>query len=230
MPNPRAHSKFQGVSWDLKKKKWYTRLTVDKKVLWGGRHLSEEDAAKAYDTLRLKNGKDALNFPAPIGKSYIPIPGFSDYLIRYTGEVYSIKNRERLALSIGNHGYRIVHLRKNGGHHTKLLHRLLAETFIGPQPSEDHEVAHKDGGKLNCDISNLRWATSRENKFDSMCLDRVPKGERHHNSKLTEWQVREIRSKYVPYKYTFRKLADEYRVSDEAISDIITRKRWRHVQ
>lgn len=53
----------------------------------------------------------------------------------------------------------------------------------------------------------------------------------HQNGtpKLTEEQVREIRRKYVPFKYGYRKLAAEYHVSFKSIGRIITRETWKHV-
>lgn len=42
------------------------------------------------------------------------------------------------------------------------IHRLLAEYFI-ENPRGCKCVNHKDGNKLNVDISNLEWATNAEN-------------------------------------------------------------------
>jgi len=33
-----------------------------------------------------------------------------------------------------------------------------------PKPSPEHEINHRDGNKLNNDISNLEWVTSAQNK------------------------------------------------------------------
>lgn len=48
----------------------------------------------------------------------------------------------------------------------KLIHRLVAETFI-PNPDDKKEVNHKDGNKLNNDASNLEWVTPSENQQHS---------------------------------------------------------------
>jgi hypothetical protein len=39
---------------------------------------------------------------------------------------------------------------------------LIAHTFIGPPPSPVHTVDHKDGDSLNDHLSNLQWATKKE--------------------------------------------------------------------
>jgi len=54
-------------------------------------------------------------------------------------------------------------------------------------------------------------------------------GEDGPNPKLTELQVLEIRSKYIPKLYTCNKLAAEYDISNVMISKIINRKRWTHI-
>lgn len=51
-------------------------------------------------------------------------------------------------------------------------------------------------------------------------------GEENGNSKLTREQVEEIRAKYIPRKYSTRKLAKEYGVSSPLISAIVRREIW----
>jgi hypothetical protein len=48
-------------------------------------------------------------------------------------------------------------------------------------------------------------------------------------TKLTEQQVREIRDKYIPRKYSLRKLAKEYGVSEPNIYMIIKYISWKHI-
>ena len=52
-----------------------------------------------------------------------------------------------------------------------LLHRLLAEAFI-PNPEGKPEIDHIDGNPLNNDLSNLRWATHKENLNNPVSVQR----------------------------------------------------------
>jgi hypothetical protein len=49
-------------------------------------------------------------------------------------------------------------------------------------------------------------------------------------AKLTEQDVRDIRSKYVPGQYTQTKLSSEYGVACSTITSIINHTTWKHVE
>ena len=63
---------------------------------------------------------------------------------------------------IGNHGYQTVSLRVNGKDYRCLVHRLVAEVFLGKAPVNT-EIDHKDGNKLNNAANNFEWVTRKEN-------------------------------------------------------------------
>lgn len=71
--------------------------------------------------------------------------------------------------------------------------------------------------------------TEYANKINSNASKLLKFGEEHARSKLTEKQVLEIRSKYIPRKYGYIKLAKEYNVNDETIRSIVLRKTWTHI-
>lgn len=55
-----------------------------------------------------------------------------------------------------NSGYKLVVLCKEGKHFNKMVHRLVAESFL-PNPQNFAEVNHKDEDKLNNSLDNLEW-------------------------------------------------------------------------
>lgn len=59
-------------------------------------------------------------------------------------------------------GYLTVVLNKEKKPNTKLIHRLIAETFILNKDSKK-QVNHKDENKLNNRVDNLEWCTSSYN-------------------------------------------------------------------
>lgn len=59
-------------------------------------------------------------------------------------------------------GYFLVTLVENGTRRNHFIHRLLATTFI-PNPLNKPHVNHIDANKQNNSLSNLEWATCKEN-------------------------------------------------------------------
>lgn len=96
-------------------------------------------------------------------KSCVPIIGFEDsYLIYPDGNVFSVKkNRHRKPVLINN-GYLNVMLKTAGKRQSFQIHRLVAIHFI-PNPENKATVNHKDGNKMNNDVSNLEWMSLVEN-------------------------------------------------------------------
>jgi hypothetical protein len=78
--------------------------------------------------------------------------------------------------------------------------------------------------------NHLYYGDDPDNGRDKVKDDTQAKGENHGRSKLTENDVKEIRQKYIPYKYSSIKLAEEYEVSSQLIGRIINNKSWKHVK
>lgn len=72
------------------------------------------------------------------------------------------KEKQLSPAPTGKKHYLCVSLYKNGKSCTKLVHRLVAETFL-PNPNCLPQVNHKDENKLNNCISNLEWCTCEYN-------------------------------------------------------------------
>lgn len=109
---------------------------------------------------------------------------------------------------------------------TRLVHHLVAEAFIGSRP-EGYEVAHCDGDASNNRVSNLRYATPRENTADKYAHGTVIFGERTATAKLMESDVLQIKRQRGVR--TVQSLANEFGVSIAQISRIQSGRRWGHV-
>lgn len=84
------------------------------------------------------------------------------------GNTKELKNREGI--------YYTVSLCKKGIKKSFNVHRLVAETFLGI-PDDKCEVNHKDGNKLNNNLSNLEWVTQHENLLHAIqVLNHYPWG------------------------------------------------------
>lgn len=57
-----------------------------------------------------------------------------------------------------------------------------------------------------------------------------PTGERHHQSKLTNEQVRAIRARHFPYIVGYGAIAKEFGVATSTVKDICTFRTWKHVR
>jgi hypothetical protein len=122
----------------------------------------------------------------------------------------------------------VVTLCKNKMRYTKMVHRLVAEAFLGPCPS-GMECCHNNGVAADNRLLNLRYDTHKSNIDDRARHGRVPKGENHARAKLTELQVHEIRSAYKAGGVTLKQIAKKYGVNFTLIHAIIKRKIWQHV-
>lgn len=72
--------------------------------------------------------------------------------VHYSGKI-------RAQMQGGNSPYLQVSIRKNN---LKLVHRLVAESFLEREKSKDY-VNHKDGNPLNNCVDNLEWCTQKYN-------------------------------------------------------------------
>lgn len=86
------------------------------------------------------------------------INGFNDYYIDKAGRIYSKKTGKLKELSPfldSQKRYLLIRLIDNNGiRKTKLLHRLVAETFL-PNPENLPEINHKDKNTKNPKLENL---------------------------------------------------------------------------
>lgn len=104
-----------------------------------------------FDDLKIKVSED--------GKIYT----FDHNVIRKNGRLDNRKGKQ-LRPGIDKYGYERVVLTKNGIRKTYSVHKLVALAFI-PNPENKKTINHKDGNKRNNNVSNLEWATEKENQI-----------------------------------------------------------------
>jgi len=91
---------------------------------------------------------------------YKTIIGYSRYKISNLGEI--LNKRNKVVKSQIQIYYKVSLIGDNNIRKTMFLHRLLAIHFIS-NPLNLPCVNHKDGNKLNNNLSNLEWCTASEN-------------------------------------------------------------------
>lgn len=90
--------------------------------------------------------------------------GFSQYCITKGGEVYSLKINRWVKKQVSNNGYYVVSMgADNGTRYRKKVHRVLLQMFNPIEDDSEMFCNHKDGDKLNNNLSNLEWCTPLEN-------------------------------------------------------------------
>lgn len=171
-------------------------------------------------------------------------------VVGYEG-VYQVSNRGRvkrmkagdntwpgriLKSWIGDRGYLRVNLCQGGRASRLYVHRLVAIAFLGPPPSPDHEVNHKNGNKADPRPENLEWVTHSENQQHAYDILGVKasttsklRGEANGNAKLTDRKVIKIRRLYATGKHTQRALAEMFGVARSLIGRIILGESWKHI-
>lgn len=114
---------------------------------------------------------------------------------RFRDTPYEVSNAGRIRrgerfvrLGVGSSGYALFGCYVGGRRSNVYAHRAVAEAFLGPCP-EGFEVNHRDGSKLNNELSNLEYVTKSENQrhANRLGLSSPPteraRGERHWTRK-----------------------------------------------
>lgn len=176
---------------------------------------------------------------------YRPIKGFPGYRVGDDGSVWSKIIRKGLGWRYGfailygpwkklkarpnPAGYLIVCLFP--GAKWKTVHTIVLTTFHGPRPKGMQACHSPDHTKTNCKLSNLRWDTPASNYRDRDLHGRTCRGERHHDSQVTEAQVRKLRKCYrtETHNYFYVRHAARLGVSKCLVARIVLGKTWKHV-
>lgn len=147
------------------------------------------------------------------------------YLAFRNGMIFNLYG-ERMVGGVDRGGYR--HGLFNGRNRDH--HKIIAECFI-PNPNDLRDVNHKNGNKLDIDVSNLERITHSDNVLHAYRIGLTKKicGEDHHAHKFTWDDIRYIRRVYSKRDshYGAVALANKYGVDRTTIYDIVNGRTWR---
>lgn len=162
---------------------------------------------------------------------FADIPGYPGYEVSNYGRVKNSKT-DKILKPYLTRGYLRVSLYNDSGRKCKLVHRLVAEAFI-PNPQNKSDVNHINGCKTDANACNLEWATASENMFHAHSnglRHRIDtQGEKNGFSKLTEFQVKQIKQMLANGKLTQKTIGSQFNVSRETVSSIKSGRRWKEV-
>lgn len=134
------------------------------------------------------------------------------------GQAFPERIMKQRIESTGYMGLTLWKNNKSKMHHT---HRLLLDSFV-ENPFCKRVSNHKDGNKLNNDLSNLEWATYTEN------LKHAYKNNLNSGRRKLNWDtILDIRrmGKYIKNK---SELARKFDVNHSTIQRILTFKTWNY--
>lgn len=126
-----------------------------------------------------------------------PIENYPNYEVDDRGRIYSLARWNRpydleLSPSHNNKGYQWVSLYNEFGGRRRLIHRIVAKTFI-PNPENKPEVNHIDGNKNNNSVDNLEWVTHLENVQDAIrrgtAYQNISGFDNHRGKKIAQYDL-----------------------------------------
>jgi len=153
------------------------------------------------------------------------VEGSPEYRVSNQGRVYSFKSNRLLSCARGGTGYPQVRI----DNRSRKVHQLVLESFVGPCP-DGFECDHKNGIRHDNRLENLHWVTRQENMLNrrNHGTHNVVKGERNHTAKLTESDVRDIRT-MISWGIPCTGIADMYGMKSQSIDAIKHRKSWAYL-
>lgn len=189
------------------------------------------DCQKRFRHLRYMKNRTPVAPRRPIGQVIKPLKAEEWREVEGFDGKYQVSNMGRMA----SHAYgywrilkprrtkrsqmEYVNLHRDGKHHTRKIHRMVLEAFVGPCPS-GLEGCHGNGIPYDNRLTNLRWDTHSSNQLDK----------RRHGTAgfLSPADVREIR-RDANAGVMLKTLAERFDVDPSHISKIVSGKKWRNL-
>lgn len=167
------------------------------------------------------------------------------YIISNKNRVYSLETNKYLAVRHLNPEkseapYHKVTLQTNIKLHdgsimvismTYLMHRLMMSIFSPVVNMENLVINHKDGDKLNNDLTNLEWTTVSENALHAYQsgLFKPLYGAKHCCATISDKDADDICKLLVSRKFTHIQIAEIIGTSESIVGSIACGKSWKHI-
>lgn len=121
--------------------------------------------------------------------------------------------------------YYYVGLLKNGIRKNLMIHRLVAQSFI-KNKFNCKTVNHKDGDKLNNNVSNLEWMSLSDNHKHAFSIGlRDNHGNNHPGRKLFEKDIKYIRGSSL----SNQKLGEMFNVTRQCVLRVKKKLTWKNI-
>jgi hypothetical protein len=153
-----------------------------------------------------------------------PLPGYAGYFVSRHGRICGPRGNW-LAGQVDRWGYGYYVIRRR----SIRIHRAVLEAWVGSRPT-GHECRHLDGDKSNNELSNLAWGTAKQNADDKRSHGAHPYGERTNVAKVSEADVRQIRTLLNSGDMSQRVIGAMFGISHTEVGRIGHRTRWGHVR
>ncbi len=146
------------------------------------------------------------------------------YWVSDHGDIISTVRKGRIMKkTIGTHGYPYVSIMIDDKPIKMLVHRIMGKAFLD---GEKETINHIDGNKENNHISNLEWATHKENLNHAFSTGlNNCYGEGHPHSKITKEQALEIQKRGQSGE-NHVDIARDYPISRQHVQKIISGYYW----
>jgi hypothetical protein len=177
------------------------------------------------------------------GEIWKPVLGYEGaYSVSNMGRVRSEQRRVKrsdgrprtipcciLKYRVGDVGYPIVSLHKNGKGQTIRVHRVVLEAFVGPCP-DGMECLHANNDKLDARLVNVRWGTHAENTGQMRDDGRAQAALGAGTAKKLDWADLHLILSDLAAGQTQQLIADRHGIVRQTVSKIARGEYWREHQ
>jgi len=171
--------------------------------------------------------------PEQTEETWKTIERFSDYEVSNKGRMRNSKTLgllkiETLSYYSHPHNYYCFNLENYPEKYVELrVDYCVLIAFLGREEGRD-SVIHLDGNRINDNLENLKWGTTKELK-SWYCKIGAWGGFTGETRKINPSTVKQIWELYYSQKMKRSEIAKIYEVKTENITDIVFGKKWKNI-